>query len=119
MYTYSNLIINNEKHLFLNNELVIVYNPVYIVLMFTDLELELFHTYHTDIINTMNTFFEEVTHGKCSQCQDNVKRYGTHINHFALRLLLKLRILCPFSAAQCHDEKQIDMYQCGWIGCYC
>eukprot|EP01084_Bolivina_argentea_P019324 35940_1 len=66
----------------------------------------------------LNAFFEEATHGKCPQCQDNVNRYGTRINHFALRLLLKLRILCPFSATQCHDEKQIDMYQCEWIGCY-
>ena len=66
----------------------------------------------------LKSFFESSTNAKCPQCQDNVNRYSIRINHFALRLLLKLKILCPFNAHNCDDEKQEEYYKCEWIGCY-
>merc|ERR1712130_249595 len=68
----------------------------------------------------LNVFFEATKNGnaQCPQCQDNVTRFGASINRFALRLLLKQRILCPFSIQNCDDEKEADLYDCEWIGFY-
>eukprot|EP01084_Bolivina_argentea_P018097 33739_1 len=66
----------------------------------------------------LNSFFATQSNGQCPQCTDNVSRYGTRINHFALRLLLKLKIFCPFSTEMCHDENEMKQYECEWVGCY-
>lgn len=66
----------------------------------------------------LKSYFESGPNNKCPQCQDAVTRYTMRINHFALRLLLKLRIFCPFNEHNCEDEKEREHYQCEWIGCY-
>ena len=67
----------------------------------------------------LESFFDS-NNGKseCPQCQSVVFRNGMRPNYFALRLLSNLRILCPFAIQNCQDEKESELYQCEWIGCY-